>query len=71
MRRSTNNYARCRTSGELVFFNDWDMPTFADVSAWAFYRRPRGTDALTWRGQIIGTNPVEVEAVNTSEVGEA
>jgi hypothetical protein len=54
-----------------VFFNDATAPNFAYPGVWAFYRRPRGTDAATFRGQLVGVNPVEAEPVNTSDVGES
>jgi hypothetical protein len=59
MKQPTNNYARCRASGQIVFFNDATAPSFAHPGMWAFYRRPRGVDAAEFRGQIVGENPAE------------
>lgn len=49
----TRNYARNVDTGEYVFFETMVTPP-KDLERWAFFELPRGANAATFRGRLIG-----------------
>ncbi len=52
----TTNYARNVDTGEYRFFDNETKVAFEGVNLerWAFFELPRGSNASTFRGRLIG-----------------
>lgn len=52
----TTNYARNVDTSEIRFFDTWTTAPFppSELERWAFFELPRGANAATFRGRLIG-----------------